>query len=317
MNISPEEIFLNGVDSYLETAREADTKNLHRAPYFTDQVINRIHGTEHLSGATLPWEKTHRDFRFRKGEVTIWAGDSGSGKSLVTSQAVLSFIHQGDRAIIASMEMKPEATLARMVRQATGNNQPSQELIKQFMKRVEGQLWIYDQQGMVTPNTILALAYYIGQELTSYTDSITHYVIDSLMTVGVNGDDYNLQKSFVSELCVVAMEAGIHIHLIAHNRKGDNESRLPDKFSVAGSTDITNRVDNVFQFWRNKTKEKEARKSSPRTEVMEQPDASLICVKQRHAAGEESEPYYKLWFHNKSEQYIAHNVNKTMRLIEL
>jgi twinkle protein len=34
----------------------------------------------------LPWAKTMKQFHFREGEVTLWSGQNGHGKSLMTSQ---------------------------------------------------------------------------------------------------------------------------------------------------------------------------------------------------------------------------------------
>ena len=84
---------------------------------FTDKVIERIKGNMALVGDCLPWTKTWDKFRFREGELTIWAGVNGNGKSLVMGMAALFFTTP---VVIASMEMLPEATIARMVRQATG-----------------------------------------------------------------------------------------------------------------------------------------------------------------------------------------------------
>ena len=54
---------------------------------------------------------------FRPGEVTCWAGYSGHRKSMFLGQAVLDFSAAGYRTLLASFEMLPRMTLARMARQ--------------------------------------------------------------------------------------------------------------------------------------------------------------------------------------------------------
>ena len=54
----------------------------------------------------MPWTKTHGEFSFRPGEVTVYAGANGHGKSLITGQIALYLVKQGAKVCIASFEMK-------------------------------------------------------------------------------------------------------------------------------------------------------------------------------------------------------------------
>jgi len=54
----------------------------------------------------LPWAKVNPYFDFRKGEVTIWAGQNGHGKSQVTDMVKLSLMGQNQKVGNASFEMK-------------------------------------------------------------------------------------------------------------------------------------------------------------------------------------------------------------------
>ena len=64
---------------------------------------------EHLT--YLPWPKTRDNFAFRQGEVSLWSGQNGHGKSLMTGEIALSLLGQGEKVCIASFEMKPEKTM--------------------------------------------------------------------------------------------------------------------------------------------------------------------------------------------------------------
>lgn len=121
------------------------------------------------------------------------------------------------------------------------------------------------------------------------------------MKCGINEDDYNGQKRFIDQLCAAAKDTGCHIHLIAHSRKGQDELTAPNKMDVKGSGSITDQVDNVFTVWRNKRKEQSISAGKAGPDVIEQPDALLICDKQRHG---EWEGRTGLWFHKDSFRYL-------------
>ena len=74
------------------------------------------------------------------------------------------------------------------------------------------------------------------------------FVLDNLMTVSLPGEDkYNAQSAFVGQLVDFAHEASVHVHLVAHRRKGGTQKGSKgDSDDVSGSADITNRADNTF-----------------------------------------------------------------------
>lgn len=269
-----------------------------KASAYVDEVIDYYHTETPMIGASLPWEKTHHQLRFRPGEVTLWGGMNGHGKSLLLGQSCLGFVLQGQRVCIASMEMKPLVTLARICRQAQATYRPEVAFIRDFHKHTDGMLWLYDQQGTVKAKMMLAVIRYCAEKL-----KVNHFVIDSLMKCGIGEDDYNGQKAFVDSLTSVARDTGIHLHLVAHSRKAKDEFQPPGKMDVKGTGSITDQVDNVLTVWRNKRKEAEAAegRASP-----QEPDALIICDKQRNG---EWEGKIGLWFHPGSMQFIGDGIN--------
>jgi len=251
----------------------------------------------------MPWTKTHEGFDFRKGEVTVYAGSNGGGKSLATGQIAMSLIEQGEKVCVASFEMKPKRTLLRMLRQFGGFNfdvpllhgeNRIHSIIADFSIWADGHLWLYDQQGSVSPRQVVAMARYCAVEL-----GIGHIFVDSLMKCVSGEDAYNEQKQFVDELCAIARDNNIHIHLIHHIRKGSSEEIKPNKMDIKGSGSITDQVDNVFIWWRNKKKEHDIQNGNPLDNT--QPDAIMMCEKQRNG---ESERWYNFWYDKDSQQFI-------------
>lgn len=271
---------------------------------YSEVVKDFFHGNRTDYGSRMPWSKTHGKISFRPGEVSVWAGYNGSGKSLILGQVMLSAMAQGETCCIASMEMKPETTIARMCRQASGVNVPSTQFIGEYHEWLTEKLWMYVQQNTVKHQRILALARYCGLGVVSSGRKvrINHLVIDSLMKCGIKVDDYNTQKDFIDNLCAIARDTGMHVHLVCHMRKGDSEFRPGDKMDIKGAGEISDQADNVFLLSRNKEKEDEAVKPNPNPDKMTLPDAILACRKQRNG---EWEGKIALWFDPRSTQYVA------------
>ena len=288
--------------------RETDAKaNVKPASFWIGQLIERLHNPEKTKKVYLPWEKCMEKFQLRPGEVTLWAGQNGHGKTQVLSQLTLSLMGQDEKVCIASFEMKPRTTLERLGRMYAGTNpfSPAYQsvdgikaldyLFSEFGQWSDKRLWLYDQQGSVTAERVIGMARYCAKEL-----GITHVVIDSLMKC-VNGeDDYNGQKEFVDELTALARDNSIHIHLVHHTRKPANEAHTPDKYDSKGSGSITDQVDNVMMVWRNKPKEDDLKLKGQQSNKRNEHDAVIFCRKQRNG---EDEPNIALWFDRESQQY--------------
>jgi len=261
----------------------------------------------------LPWPKCNESIEFRRGEVTVWAGQNGHGKTDLTTQVALSMIGQGERVCVASFEMKPVTTIGRMVRMYAGTNQFSREyqsqegltvldgIYDEFGEWTSGRLWLYDQTGTASPDTVLGMVKYCAKEL-----GITHIFIDSLMKCVKNEDDYNGQKDFVDKLCASTKDEDVHVHLVHHLKKPTKEGDMPDKHDTKGSGAITDQVDNLFMVWRNKPKEDAWKSQGDRSNKQTEPDCYLLCRKQRNYEGSnQGEPTISLWRHMDAGNFVA------------
>ena len=261
----------------------------------------------------LPWVKTMDSFAFRDGEVSLWSGQNGHGKSLMTSLVGLSLIGQGEKVCFASFEMKPVVTLQRMARIYAGLNpfspefqgddgvQAIEQLYSEFKGFTDRHLWLYDQMGTAEANKVIGMVRYCAKEL-----GVKHVFVDNLAKCVKGEDDYNGQKNFVDELCAIAQDYSVHVHLVHHLKKPANESAVPDKHDNKGSGSITDQVDNVLMVWRNKPKEDDIKACGAMAKKAGEPDHYLLCRKQRNYEGSgEGEPTIKLWFNRDANQYIA------------
>lgn len=236
-------------DAYM-AAREEDRALVKPAADYRDDLLSEFHGSDEARGRLLPWRKIEDLFRIRPGELTIWAGFNGHMKSMVTSQVLLDLMKQGEKACIASFEMKPKKTLRRMASQAVGAVAPTVDYIDRFLNLTTGKLWLYDQQGEVTPERVYGVITYCAEQL-----GVTQFAVDSLMKVVRDEDDYNGQKRFVGKLQSLARDLQIHIHLVTHSRKREDENKRPGKQDNKGSGSIVDQTDNFVAVFKIPKKE--------------------------------------------------------------
>lgn len=252
------------------------THNVKPATDYRDDVlrlvIDRAEGDKNAT--RLRFNQLRGRFEFRQNELTIWAGYKGHGKSLLISQALLDAISYGKRIFIFSPEFRAERVLERMLYQHSETLQPTADDIGKFMSYVAERVWLYDTQGSLSAREVVALCRYVAEQL-----AVDHILIDSLMKCGMPPDDYSAQKQFVDHVQTVAHSYPLHIHLVAHARKGNDDSRPARLHDIKGASEIADMAENVLSVWRNKEKEKDPGKHG------EEPDASLTVEAQRNGDG--------------------------------
>ncbi len=296
-------------DCALEDSRSIDPEELRSAgDYFPDAMHDMFYpkpGTP--QGFALPWMEAHDRIRIRHNELSIWTGINGHGKSQVLGHLMLHLMNQGERVCIASMEIKPERMLYRLVRQASTMRQPSPQYLDAIGEWFSDKLWVFDVVGTAKWEHILTVFEYARKRY-----GITQFVIDSMMKCGIAEDDYRTQKQFVEVLTDFKNATGAHVHLVAHSRKGDDESKPPGKLDVKGTGAITDLADNTFSVWRNKKKEIALENGGDIMDLQGAPDGRLTCDKQRNG---EWEGNLLLWFDRDSFQYLDSFANKPRRYV--
>jgi twinkle protein len=278
------------MDAAFSSAQTLAPHNLRNASSFTNDVLHLFYPSNgDIAGVMLPWPKVMRLVHIRQSEMSIWTGISGHGKSQLLGQLMLSAADQGERICIASLEMKPGRTIQRMIRQALGTAQPSHADIKNAMAWMDSRFWFYDFVGEVETDKLMEIFAYARKRY-----GCSQFVIDNLMMLDASEEDLDKQSKTVKKLMAFKAEHNCHIHLVAHARKGQDESKAPRKMDVKGSGNIVNQSDNVFSVWRNKPKEEcECPSDSD-------PDAILYIDKQRNG---EWEGVLPLWYDRASLNY--------------
>jgi twinkle protein len=235
---------------------------------------------------------------FRPGEVTVWSGYNGHRKSMFTSQAMIDLAAQGERVLIVSLEMMPWRTMSRMTRQACGMANPMPQLIDRFHEWTDGRIWLFDHMGRISPSKALALCRYFAE-----VHKGTQVVLDSWMMICASEEHLDEQKQFSTDLCRLAQESGLHVHVVAHCRKpsgGNSEEKVPTRYDIRGAGAISDQAANTLIVWMNKAKFAKLDTFPNDMEALAQPCAVLKCDKQRNGKWEGS---IQVWFDQDSLRF--------------
>lgn len=281
---------LEEITEAIAAAKRFERSDLRTPDTYVDDVVSMFvdHPLE-LAGAALPWPAWANRVRLRASELSIWTGINGHGKSDLLGQTMLDLVKQGERVCVFSGEIKPTRLLYNLAVQACATSHPTAPFVRAAHSWMTGSLWLYDHVGSADQGKLMEAFRYAAKRYR-----VTHFVVDSLMKCGIAEDDYKAQKAFVDRLCDFKNEFDVHVHLVAHARKGESEDKAPGKLDVKGTGAISDLADNVFTVWRNKRKE-----------LADDPDASeedarVYCNKQR-ATGYEGA--LRLWFDPNSRHF--------------
>lgn len=234
------DVSLKDVQAAFTGAQDFKHDKLERVSSYENEIISIIenpalsHGTptglSDLDGLLKGW---------RGGEVTLWTGYNGSGKSTMLGQMMINLANRKITSCIASMELPPKRYLRWQVLQITGNNEVKDA--RQAIKWLNNYQFVANYQDTVDGKDLLDVFHYAARKY-----GVKHFVIDSLMKIKLdNKDKYESQKEFVDQLTYFAKTYDAHCHLVAHPRKGESDNSEAGKMDVKGASEITDLVDNV------------------------------------------------------------------------
>jgi len=290
------------MDAAIEGAKWLDVAGLRLPSEYTDQVVSLFFPKEgqHV-GYRTPYATLDKRLLFRPGELTIWTGDSGVGKTQILSDCSVDWIRQGSRICLSSLEMHPRNSLHRMVKQVVGTDIPTEAAARGALNWLTGGLLIYDHTGKRKIDDMLALFDYGRARY-----GCDQFVIDSLMRLGVAGDDYTSQEQVIFRLVEWTMESRAHVHLVAHSKKGERDRGAPVTEDIKGAMEIGANAFNIVSIWRDRKHEesvallRQADSEAAARLFNEKPGVILNVAKQRNG---DFEGKAGLWFDQRSYRY--------------
>jgi len=257
---------------------------------FTTALMDHFEKDPNQHGCVLPWPSAS-NLRFRSGEVSLWSGQNGHGKSAMLSQAMLWFMRDGwsdkkEKFLVISPEFDPMRNIARWVQQIVAKlpGQIEGSDVISACAWLEGKVLIYDVVGSVEIDDICNLIRYAVQE-----HGITSVILDNLTVLQLpRSNDTNVaQAELITRLVEVTRSTGCHLHAVCHTRKpakGEPVSR----YNIRGASQLVDLVDNVLCVSRNEDKEKKLAShdldEDHRQEISGWSDSRLHVLKQRHGS---------------------------------
>ena len=194
------------------------------------------------------------------GELSIWTGKRGEGKSTFLGQVLLEALETGNSVCAYSGELTAQRFQNWIHLQAAGaeniqtkiddyTGKEYQYISKSIHDKIrewyKGRFFLYDNSinfKNAGENSIIKVFTYAAKR---YDCKL--FLVDNLMTARFDGlsekDYYRRQSEFVGELVRFAKAFNVHVHLVAHPKKTKEEL---DNDSVSGTSEITDRADNVF-----------------------------------------------------------------------
>lgn len=204
---------------------------------------------------------------FAPGELSVWTGKRGSGKSTMLGQILVDAIQQGHAVCAYSGELSAWRFKQWISMQTAGSKhlehctdrwsgkefyRVPQEIQKQIDEWWRGRFFLYDNKvsSASDEESILSVFSYAVRRYGCCV-----FLVDNLMTarfsVSADRDFYRAQSNFAGRLVEFAKKHEAHVHLVAHPRKAEGGKKgVADADDVSGSADITNRADNVFSLER-------------------------------------------------------------------
>ncbi len=201
---------------------------------------------------------------FSGGELSVWTGKRGEGKSTLLSQFIPEAVARGKRMCIYSGEMPAADFKSILYQQIAGSSSIYQQEDRATGKtlhvvsdaaREQIDQWL-DRRAFITDirtanahdeDTILSLFEYAHRRW-----HCSAFIVDNIMTAALKDEgrlgQWRAQSVFASRLVSFAQRFDVHVHLVAHPRKTRDGNF--DSDDIAGTADLTNRANNVFRVGR-------------------------------------------------------------------
>ena len=241
----------------VEKKEEAQKITTDEAPHFLRmQDIEVVDRSQIVSIKTGIDALDKKLIGMNKGELSIWSGGNGSGKSTFLSQIALETISRGFNVAMFSGELTSNRAKSWLQLQAAGraHTRLSDNGVSYYVPKYKAdaidawaadKLWIYNNQYGIKVNSVIDD--FVRHIEKHHTDVV---IIDNLMSLDlteIRGEKYDRQTTLVLTLSEFAKKYNVHIHFVCHPRKPVGFLRKSD---ISGSADLTNAADNVFMMHR-------------------------------------------------------------------
>ena len=188
------------------------------------------------------------------GEVTILSGLNGSGKSSWLNSLMLNVMQRGFKVACFSGELTDFNVMKWLALSAAGKNYVSKVEGSEYAYEVNDFAydkiadWLYDKFYLFNNNYGNKFEQILADLNEVIEKGVNLVIIDNLMALSIDnksGDKNEKQKAFILDVVELAKKKNVHIIVVCHPRKESGAQTLLRKESIAGSSDLSNAVQNV------------------------------------------------------------------------
>ena len=217
-----------------------------------------------------------------RGELNIFAGGSGSGKSLVMMNIALNFLNQGLSGVYITLELSEELTALRtdamLTSMSTKDIRKDLDTVELKVKMAAKKSGQYRVKGLPAQSNVNVIRSYIKEVQIQTGMPVDFVMIDYLdlvmpVSVKVNPNDQFIKDKYVSEeLRNLAKELGVLMVTASQlNRTAVDEIEF-DHSHIAGGISKINTADYVFGIFTSRS-------------MKERGKYQIQCMKSRSSTG--------------------------------
>jgi KaiC/GvpD/RAD55 family RecA-like ATPase len=217
-----------------------------------------------------------------RGELNIFAGGSGSGKSLVMMNLAVNFLAQGLSGVYITLELSEELTALRtdamLTSMSTKDIRKDLDTVELKVKMAAKKSGKYRVKGLPAQSNVNVIRSYIKEVQIQTGMSIDFVMIDYLdlvmpVSVKVNPNDQFIKDKYVSEeLRNLAKELGVLMVTASQLNRSAVEEIEFDHSHIAGGISKINTADYVFGIFTSRS-------------MKERGKYQIQCMKSRSSTG--------------------------------
>ena len=219
---------------------------------------------------------------FSRGELNIFAGGSGSGKSLVMMNIALNWLQQGLSGVYITLELSEELTSLRtdamLTSMSTKDIRKDIETTELKVKMVGKKAGNYQVKGLPAQSNVNDIRAYLKEYQVQTGKRVDFVMVDYLdlvmpVSIKVNPNDQFIKDKYVSEeLRNLAKELGILMVTASQLNRSAVEEVEFDHSHIAGGISKINTADNVFGIFTSRAMKERGR-------------YQIQCMKSRSSTG--------------------------------